>query len=431
TQTSRPGRSLRGAVRPPSDKSISHRALILAALARGESRIEGLLESADVLATVEAVRALGAEVERMEPGAWRLIGKGRFETPAGVIDCGNSGTAARLLLGAAAGFPITVTFDGDASLRKRPMRRVTEPLGQMGAAFDGEHLPLSVTGGNLSAVTYRLPVASAQVKSAVLLAGLNARGVTTVIEPHPTRDHTERMLGAFGAPVTIELSDRGERAVMIEGGRPLHPARITVPADPSSAAFPLVAALITPGSEVKVQGVLLNPLRMGLIHTLLDMGADLSITHERQVGGETVGDITARTSALRGVAVPAERAPSMIDEYPILAIAAAFASGETRMEGLAELRAKESDRIAAVGAGLEACGVDVEEEPEGLIVRGSGAPPRGGGVAETHHDHRIAMSFLVMGLAAREAVTVDGALMISTSFPDFSDLMRGLGADID
>jgi 3-phosphoshikimate 1-carboxyvinyltransferase len=351
-----------------------------------------------------------------------------------VIDCGNAGTGVRLILGAAAGFDLSATFTGDASLRGRPMNRVMKPLSEMGARFlgrSGGRLPLTLRGGSLKRIEYVLPEPSAQVKSAVLLAGLHAAGGAVVIEPEPTRDHTERMLRGFGAEVIIEDLPEGRR-ITLPGGQGLTGTRIRVPGDPSSAAFPLVAALITPGSEVTVEGVLLNPLRTGLLTTLREMGADLSVTAVRDEGGEPVGDITARHSALRGVDVPADRAPSMIDEYPILAVAAAFAEGVTRMRGIGEMRVKESDRIALMAAGLAACGLAVEEEPEGLIVTGAGAnrPPVGGAAVATRGDHRIAMSHLVLGLAADAVVRVDEPGMIATSFPGFVDMMGGLGADI-
>ena len=430
--SARPSSALRGEATAPGDKSISHRSLILGAMASGVTTIEGLLEGADVLATAHAMTQFGAKVEHTGPGAWRVEGQGKLVSPTDVIDCGNAGTGVRLLMGAAAGYPITATFTGDASLRSRPMNRVLDPLRSMGLiceASEGGRLPATVHGGGLSGVSYRQKAPSAQVKSAVLLAGLNASGGTEVIEPEPTRDHTERMLRAFGATVLIEDRPDGRHA-MIPAGQLLKGAHIAVPGDPSSAAFPLVAALITPGSEVTVKGVLLNPLRTGLFDTLIEMGADLTITNAAESGGEPVGDVTARTSALRGVDVPAARAPSMIDEYPILAVAAAFATGDTIMRGIGEMRIKESDRIALMAAGLEACGVDVEEEPEGLIVHGTGAKPRGGGEVMTKGDHRIAMSHLVLGLGAEAGVTVDEPGMIATSFPGFVDLMRGLGAEI-
>ncbi|MGZ9114432.1 MAG: 3-phosphoshikimate 1-carboxyvinyltransferase [Brevundimonas sp.] len=429
--TARRSAPLNGLMRAPGDKSMSHRALILGAMATGVTDIGGLLEGDDVLATARAVEAFGATVERLGGGRWRVTGHGGFKQPAGVIDCGNAGTGVRLLMGAAAGYPIAVTFDGDASLRKRPMKRVTGPLAEMGAQFhwraEPDRLPVDLQGGSLSATDFVQPVASAQVKSAILLAGLNADGVTTVAEPEPSRDHTERMLRAFGAEVGVLPMERGWR-VTLKGGQMLTGTVVAVPGDPSSAAFPLAAGLIVPGSEVTVEGVMLNPLRTGLFETWREMGADLTVSNRRMAGGEEVGDVTARHSALTGVVVPPQRAASMIDEYPILAATAAFATGSTIMRGIGEMRVKESDRIALMAAGLEACGIMVEEEPEGFTV--TGGPVRGGATVTTHGDHRIAMSHLVLGLAAEAPVTVDEPGMIATSFPGFVELMRGLGADI-
>jgi 3-phosphoshikimate 1-carboxyvinyltransferase len=434
--TARRAGPLRGVVRAPGDKSISHRALILGALAHGVTEIEGLLEGDDVRRTAAAMGAFGAGVERLAEGRWRIDGQGGFAEPAEVVDCGNAGTGVRLIIGAAAGFELSATFTGDASLRGRPMNRVLKPLGEMGASWiarSGGRLPLTLKGGGLKRIAYRLPEPSAQVKSAILLAGLRAEGGVAVIEAEPTRDHTERMLRAFGAQVDVSEDEAGGRRIVLPGGQALTAARVRVPGDPSSAAFPLVAALITPGSEVTVEGVLLNPLRIGLLDTLGEMGADLSVTNVRDEGGETVADVTARYSELEGVVVPPERAPSMIDEYPILAVAAAFAEGPTVMRGIGELRVKESDRIALMAAGLAACGVAVEEEPEGLTVVGvkrGNHPVRGGAQVATHGDHRIAMSHLVLGLAAAEPVTVDEPGMIATSFPGFVELMRSLGGEI-
>ena len=425
--TARASGSLNGRVRAPGDKSISHRSLILGGVARGTTTISGLLEGADVLATAAAMRALGATVQRGDDGVWTVTGVPHLTSAA--IDCGNSGTGARLLMGIVAGHDIRVTIDGDASLRTRPMARVTGPLGEMGARFEGDRLPMTVQGGSLRAIGYRLPVASAQVKSAILLAGLRAAGLTEVIEPEPTRDHTERMLRAFGVEVAVTDAADG-RHVRLMGGQDLTGTTITVPGDPSSAAFPLVAALITPGSEVTVEGVLLNPLRTGLFETLVEMGADLKVINAREISGEPVGDLVARHSRLRGVTVPADRAPSMIDEYPILAMAAAFAEGDTHMDGLAELRVKESDRIALTARGLEACGVTVDERPDGMTVHGLGRAPAGGGLVHTHGDHRIAMAHLVLGLASTAPVTVDEPDMIATSFPGFVSLMASLGAAV-
>ncbi|HEY8615082.1 3-phosphoshikimate 1-carboxyvinyltransferase [Phenylobacterium sp.] len=427
---------LKGRVRAPGDKSISHRALLLGALAEGSTEIEGLLEGEDVKRTAAAMAAFGATVERLGEGRWRVEGRGGFAEPADVVDCGNAGTGVRLIMGAAAGFELAVTFTGDQSLRGRPMNRVLKPLGEMGARWicrSGGRLPLTLQGGGLKRIAYRLPEPSAQVKSAVLLAGLHAEGGAEVIEPEATRDHTERMLRGFGADVQV-TDEAGARRIVLPPGQQLRGTSIHVPGDPSSAAFPLVAALITPGSEVTVEGLLLNPLRTGLLETLREMGADLTVANVRDEGGESVGDVTARHSQLKGVEVPPERAPSMIDEYPILAVAAAFAEGRTAMRGIGEMRVKESDRIALMAAGLAACGVGVEEEPEALTVVGSARgnhPVAGGARVVTHGDHRIAMSHLVMGLASDQPVSVDEPGMIATSFPGFVSLMTGLGAEID
>jgi len=429
-----------GTMRAPGDKSISHRALILGALAKGVTEVEGLLEGEDVKRTAAAMAAFGARVERLGPspdggGRWRVEGRGGFQEPSDVVDCGNAGTGVRLIMGAAAGFDLAATFTGDASLRGRPMNRVLKPLGEMGARWicrAGGRLPLTLQGGGLKAIAYRLPEPSAQVKSAVLLAGLNAAGGAEVIEPEATRDHTERMLRAFGAEVLI-TEEGAERRIVLPGGQALTGTRVQVPGDPSSAAFPLVAALITPGSQVTVKGVLLNPLRIGLLDTLGEMGADLSVANVREEGGELVGDVTARHSQLVGVEVPPERAPSMIDEYPILAVAAAFADGPTAMRGIGEMRVKESDRIALMAAGLAACGVAVEEGPDSLTVVGAVRANHGvagGARVTTHGDHRIAMSHLILGLASEAPVAVDEPGMIATSFPRFLELMRGLGAEI-
>ena len=429
--TARRSGALKGRVRAPGDKSISHRALILGALARGVTEVEGLLEGEDVKRTAAAMADFGAGVERLGEGRWRVEGRGGFAEPADVVDCGNAGTGVRLIMGAAAGFDLAATFTGDSSLRGRPMNRVLKPLGLMGASWisrSNGRLPLTLRGGGLQRIAYVLPEPSAQVKSAVLLAGLNAERGAEVVEPEATRDHTERMLRAFGAVVEV-AEEAGGRRIVLAGGQALAGTRVRVPGDPSSAAFPLVAALITPGSEATVEGVLLNPLRTGLFETLREMGADLAVWNEREEGGERVGDVTARHSELRGVEVPPERAPSMIDEYPILATAAAFAAGRTVMRGIGEMRVKESDRIALMARGLAACGVEVEEGPEHLTVTGARAV-RGGATVTTHGDHRIAMSHLVLGLAAAEPVAVDEPGMIATSFPGFVALMRGLGADV-
>ena len=427
--------ALAGSARVPGDKSISHRALMVGALAVGETEIHGLLEGEDVLRSAAALQALGAEVERDENGLWRVVGRGvgGLVEPADMLDLGNAGTGARLLMGVVATHRLTAFFTGDASLRRRPMGRVVEPLTRMGASFttrEGFRLPLALSGtGDPVPIRYRLPVPSAQVKSAILLAGLNTPGETTVIEAEPTRDHTELMLRHFGAEVRVTPGANG-RVVTIVGEPELTGRRIEVPGDPSSAAFPLVAALLRPGSEVLLTGVGLNPHRIGLIETLREMGAAIEIRNPRAQAGEPVGDIRAVASALRGIAVPPDRAPSMIDEYPILAVAASFAEGETVMTGLGELRVKESDRLAAIARGLAACGVDVMEGEDSLTVRGTGRKPAGGARIETALDHRIAMSFLVLGLAAEQAVAIDDASPIDTSFPGFIALMNGLGARI-
>ncbi len=430
-------KALSGSARVPGDKSISHRALMFGALAVGESRVEGLLEGDDVLRTAAAMRALGAEVVRQDDGTWVLHGRGvgGLQEPADVLDLGNSGTGARLMMGLVASYPFTTIFTGDASLRSRPMKRVTEPLSRMGARFftrDGGRLPGAVVGtASPLPVTYELPVASAQVKSAILLAGLNTPGITTVIEKEATRDHTELMLRNFGATVEVEYLEDGRRAISVTGFPELTGRHVIVPADPSSAGFPAVAALIVPDSEVLLTGVGMNPLRTGLYTTLREMGADITHLNPREEGGEPVADLLIKASALRGVEVPADRAPSMIDEYPVLAVAAAFASGTTRMNGLAELRVKESDRFAAVVRGLKACGVNVEEEGDTMIVHGTGRPPQGGATIAVNLDHRIAMSFLVLGMASTLPVAVDDAEAIETSFPGFEALMNGLGARIE
>lgn len=431
----RPPRPLSGRVRVPGDKSISHRALMLGALAVGRTEIGGLLEGEDVLATAAAMRALGAGVERVDKGHWRVdgVGIGGLAEPDNLIDVGNSGTAARLLLGILATHPLTTFVTGDASLRGRPMRRVIDPLSHFGARFmarEGGRLPLAVTGAaDPVPQTYRLPVPSAQVKSAVLLAGLNTPGETTVIEPEITRDHTERMLRHFGATVRVEPGDNGARRISVVGQPELAAAPIVVPGDISSAAFPLIAGLIVPGSDLTVEGVGLNPSRTGLLASLAEMGADVNLVNERVEGGEPVADIRVRVGKLRGADIPATRAPTMIDEYPVLAIAAACAEGRTVMHGLAELRVKESDRLTGTAAGLAACGVKVAIEGDDLIVEGTGVPPAGGATIAARLDHRIAMAFLVLGLAARDPVAIDDARTIATSFPDFVPLMRRLGAE--
>ncbi|MEZ5894923.1 MAG: 3-phosphoshikimate 1-carboxyvinyltransferase [Parvularculaceae bacterium] len=427
------GNTLGGVIEAPGDKSISHRALIFGAMADGETRIAGLLEGHDVLRTAAAMRAFGAEIERdlAEGGpVWRVVGRAEWKQPGGPVYFGNSGTGCRLVMGAAAGRGVAAAFDGDASLRSRPMRRITAPLEDMGAAFttnDGR-LPAQLAASGLRGIRYRLPVASAQIKSAVLLAGLGARGETVVFEPEPCRDHTERMLAAFGCPQQIKEAG-GVREIRVSGGAALTPASIEVPGDPSSAAFIVAAAVITPGSDVTVRGVLMNPLRTGFFDTLTEMGARLEMENLRMVNGEPVADLRARHSTLRGVETPSERAPSMIDEYPVLAVVAAFAEGESVLRGLAELRVKESDRLAAIEAGLAANGVAVETGEDWIKITGGG-DPAGGALVRTHADHRIAMSFLVMGLAARRPVEIDDASMIATSFPGFFGLMNRIGADI-
>jgi 3-phosphoshikimate 1-carboxyvinyltransferase len=425
TLTASPSRSLGGEIHVPGDKSMSHRALILAGLAEGESSISGLLEGEDVLHTAEAVRALGASVTRVSKSEWRIRGA-EWRTPSAPVDCGNSGTGARLLMGASAGFPIEVTFTGDRSLSGRPMERVLAPLRAMGARTEGRTLPATIHGGGLRGIRFVNEKSSAQVKSAILLAGLRASGDVEVIEPVPSRDHSENMLRAFGCEVESDGS-----ATRLGIRRALKGTSVKIPGDPSSAAFPLVAALIAPGSRLTVRNVMTNPLRSGLLKTLLEMGADLELANERREGSETIADLVACSSPLRGVEVPPERAPSMIDEYPILAIAAAFARGATVMNGVAELRVKESNRLAAMVMGLRACGVAAYEDKDRLIVEGDGRPPRGGAEVRSHDDHRIAMSFLVMGLAARRPVSVDGGDMIGTSFPGFVPLMQALGADVE
>jgi 3-phosphoshikimate 1-carboxyvinyltransferase len=434
--TARRGSPLQGRTRVPGDKSISHRAVILAALTVGESTVAGLLEGEDVLHTAQAMRALGAALERTPEGIWRIhgVGVGGFASPAGPLDFGNSGTGVRLAIGAVAGSPVTATFDGDASLRKRPMRRVLDPLEKMGArviaAAEGGRLPLTLQGAaDPIPIVYESPVPSAQLKSAVLLAGLAAPGETTVIEAQATRDHTERMLKHFGAKLTSKPHGEHGRRISLQGQPELEPANVVVPADPSSAAFPLVAALIAPGSDLILEAVMTNPLRTGLYTTLREMGAKIETLATRDDGGEEVADLRVTASALKGVDVPPERAPSMIDEYPILAVAASFAEGVTRMRGLQELRVKESDRLEATAAMLRLNGVTVEIEGDDLIVQGKPSVAGGAEVA-THMDHRIAMAALVLGLASVNPVRIDDSAFIATSFPGFVDLMRTLGCDL-
>jgi 3-phosphoshikimate 1-carboxyvinyltransferase len=432
----RRGAPLGGRVRVPGDKSISHRALIFGALAVGETRISGLLEGDDVLNTGKAMAALGARVERLGEGEWRVhgVGVGGFREPAGVLDFGNSGTGCRLVMGAVAGCPITATFDGDASLRKRPMKRILDPVGLIGARATemaaGERLPITLAGAREPIpIVYRTPVPSAQIKSAVLLAGLAAPGATTVIEAEASRDHTERLLTHFGAEVAVAPEGEHGRRITVTGEPELRPAAVVVPADPSSAAFPMAAALIVPGSDVIFADVMTNPLRTGFITTLREMGAHIETLELNGDAGEEMALFRVRASSLRGVDVPAARAPSMIDEYPVLAVVAAFAEGTTVMRGLAELRVKESDRLAAVADGLAANGVEVAIEGDDLIVHGQGRA-RGGGTVATHMDHRIAMAFLVMGLASEAPVAIDDPSFIATSFPGFIPMMRSMGAEI-
>ncbi|MBT8474378.1 MAG: 3-phosphoshikimate 1-carboxyvinyltransferase [Alphaproteobacteria bacterium] len=435
---SHPSGPLVGDAHVPGDKSISHRALILGALTVGETSITGLLEGDDVLATAAAMRAFGAEVTQTGPGAWSVhgVGVGGFGEPEDVIDCGNAGTGVRLIMGAMATTPITATFTGDASLRGRPMGRITDPIALFGAQAHGRsggRLPMTIVGAAAPVpVRYTVPMPSAQVKSAVLLAGLNAPGQTVVIEREATRDHTERMLAGFGAEITTEETDEG-RVITLTGQPEFAPQSIDVPRDPSSAAFPVAAALIVEGSDVLVPNIGLNPTRSGLFTTLREMGADLSYENERVVAGEPVADLRARYSPdMRGIAVPPERAASMIDEYPILSVVASFATGRTEMRGVKELRVKESDRIDAMARGLEANGVTVEEGEDWWIVTGLG--PKGvpgGGTAAARLDHRIAMSFLCLGMGAQAAVGIDDGGPIATSFPIFEPLMTGLGATLE
>jgi 3-phosphoshikimate 1-carboxyvinyltransferase len=432
----RPAQRLGGRVRAPGDKSVSHRALMFGALALGETVVSGLLQGEDVLATAAALRALGADIVQ-DGDVWRVrgFGVGGGREPDDVLDLGNSGTSARLLSGILASHPFTSFMTGDGSLRRRPMQRVIDPLSRMGARFEsreGGRMPLAIIGTDeMVPIEYTLPVASAQVKSCILLAGLNTAGETTVIEPEATRDHTERMLRHFGAEVRVsDLEGRRGKRITVVGWPELKGRDIVVPGDPSSAAFAVVAACIRPGSDVLVENVGVNPLRAGLYTTLKEMGADIVFENEREVGGEPVADLHVRGGGLKGVEVPPERAPSMIDEYPILSVAASYAEGTTRMLGLAELRAKESDRLSSVAAGLAVNGVKHEMGADTLVVHGAGSVP-GGGLVKTHLDHRIAMSFLVLGLGAKEPVAIDDGSPIDTSFPGFAKLMSGLGAKIE
>jgi 3-phosphoshikimate 1-carboxyvinyltransferase len=433
--TARRGSPLTGRAQVPGDKSISIRALILGALAVGETRIAGMLEGEDALNTAKAMQALGAHIVRAGQGQWRIhgVGVGGFAEPKQPLDFGNSGTGCRLALGAVAGCPITATFDGDASLRSRPMRRVLEPLERIGAralaSADGR-LPLTLAGArDPIPIVFKPPVPSAQLKSATLLAGLSAPGETTVIEAEATRDHTEKMLKHFGADLRVDPFEANGRCIRLAGQPELTPQQVTVPADPSSSAFPLVAALIVAGSDVILKNVMMNPLRTGLFTTLGEMGASIEAIEHRMEGGEEVADLRVRAGPLRAVEVPAARAPSMIDEYPILAVAASFADGVTIMRGLKELRVKESDRLAATAALLRENGVKAEIEGDDLFVEGRGRVA-GGGVVATHMDHRIAMAALVLGLASERPVRIDNGSFIATSFPGFVELMNSLGADL-
>ncbi len=434
--TAVPSKSLTGEIEVPGDKSISHRALLLGAIANGKTRISGLLESEDVLNTANAVAALGAIVLR-DGNDWLVqgTGNGALLAPEGPLDFGNSGTGARLAMGLVSPYDFATRFIGDASLSSRPMGRILNPLREMGLQVEQsssgkpDQLPLTIRGvRHMAPISYKVPVPSAQVKSAVLLAGLNIAGITEVIEPVMTRDHTERMLAGFGAEINVHINDDGARHISLVGQLKLDAQDITVPGDPSSASFAAVAGLIVPNSDITIKNILLNETRTGLFKTLQEMGADLSIENEHQSSGETIGDIRVRTSLLKGVTVPADRAPSMIDEYPVLAVAAGFAKGETAMLGLEELRVKECDRLAVTAKCLQQNGVDCTEDGNSLVVRGG--PVEGGGNIETHFDHRIAMSFLVMGQAAENPVSVDDVSPIATSFPEFIELMNGLGAKI-
>ncbi len=427
---------LSGTAQIPGDKSISHRALIFGSMCIGQTQIYGLLEGEDVIATADAMRSFGAQIECDEDGVWKVDGVGTagFLEPEDIIDCGNSGTGVRLIMGAVAPCGFNAVFTGDASLRSRPMKRVSDPLSLMGAEFYGRsngRLPMTLKGAqNPVAISYQSPVPSAQVKSAVLLAGLGAQGETVLIEKEATRDHTERMLRGFGADIETHVSSQG-REIHLKGLPSLSPQNIQVPRDPSSAAFPVCAALITEGSEIRVPTIGMNPTRNGLYTTLQEMGADITFENTREEGGEPVADIIARFSPnMKGITVPPERAASMIDEYPILSVVASFAEGATIMREVKELRVKESDRISVMVQGLQACGVKVEEEAEGMIVHGAGIDDvKGGGTISTHLDHRIAMSFFCLGLGAQNAVTIDDRRPILTSFPNFLPLMKALGAD--
>ncbi|MEE2760084.1 MAG: 3-phosphoshikimate 1-carboxyvinyltransferase [Pseudomonadota bacterium] len=436
---SHPSGPLRGDILVPGDKSISHRALMIGASAVGETEITGLLEAGDILATMEALRALGIRITVDRAGGeslWRVWGRGvgGLAEPDRVLDLGNSGTGARLLMGLLASHPFASVVTGDASLRSRPMARITGPLTRMGAQFttrDGGFLPVTVHGsGTLCPAGENLAVASAQVKSAIMLAGLNTMGVSWVLEPNPSRDHTELMLRHFGCKLSTEILEDGGRRITLAGYPELTGAKVTVPGDISSAAFPLVAALLVPGSKVCFRRVGLNPLRAGLLQCLAEMGAEVTLSSERIQGGEPIADLTVEYTPLKAIIVPAERAPSMIDEYPILAVAAAFAEGTSHFEGVGELRVKESDRLAAMARGLAAAGVETEERGDSLTVHGLGGAPAGGSTSEAHLDHRIAMALLVLGAASEKPVTITDGASITTSFPDFTGFMNGLGAQL-
>lgn len=434
--TSRKSSALTGAARVPGDKSISHRAIMFGALTVGETIISGLLEGEDVLHTAQAMRQLGATIEKGGDGLWRIfgVGIGGLQQPDGDLEMGNSGTSTRLLMGLVGGHPVSAKFTGDASLTKRPMRRVITPLEMMGVTFEaaeGGRLPLIVKGAqDIMPIEYRLPVASAQVKSAILLAGLNARGATTVIEDTPTRDHTENMLRHFGLEVTVENIGNGAMAVSVKGQQEMQPCAVDVPGDPSSAAFPTVAALLSEKSEIRLSRICINPTRDGIYKTLIEMGADIKFEHVKTEAGEKVADIVVKGSALKGVEVPASRVASMIDEFPVLAVAASCANGTTKMTGLEELRVKESDRLLVMAEGLKACGVNLEMGEDSLTIHGTGKPPKGGANITTELDHRIAMSFLVLGSVTAEPVAIDDSSPINTSFPNFVKLMNELGTEI-
>jgi 3-phosphoshikimate 1-carboxyvinyltransferase len=435
---SRKSSALNGFARIPGDKSISHRALMLGALTVGETMISGLLEGEDVLHTAEAMRKLGASIEKSSDGLWRIfgVGVGGLRPPDSVLEMGNSGTSTRLLMGLIASHDMTATFTGDASLSRRPMKRVMTPLEMMGATFhsqQGDRLPMTVHGArDPLCIEYTLPVASAQVKSAILLAGLNARGTTTVIEPRPTRDHTENMLRHFGIEVITTILESGAERISLKGHQELQPGAVDVPGDPSSAAFPTVAAILQAGSEITLPRIAISERRTGLYTTLREMGADVSYEYERVESGERVANIVIKGgNTLRGIDVPASRVPSMIDEFPVLAMAASCADGTTRMTGLEELRVKESDRLLMIAEGLKACGVDLEMGEASLTIHGNGKPPKGGARIKTELDHRIAMSFLVLGSVSDQPITVDDGSPIKTSFPNFMELMNDLGTHME